>query len=128
MAYNAAIVSLLTAVLSFAAVAGLVTIIPGLDTAMVVRSVASYGPKHGFATALGINTGALVWGAGAAVGVSALLTASTVAFDTLRVAARSTWCGWASARCEPPSEATASRRRRPERCLTGCLAPGCAAC
>jgi threonine/homoserine/homoserine lactone efflux protein len=79
-------VSLLTDVTSFAAVAGLLTIVPGLDTAMVLRAAASHGRKHGFATALGVSTGALVWGAGAAVGVSALLTASTVAYTAVRIA------------------------------------------
>jgi threonine/homoserine/homoserine lactone efflux protein len=78
--------SLLTDVASFAVVAGLLTIVPGLDTAMVLRSAASHGRKHGFATALGVNTGALVWGAAAAVGVSAILTASTVAYTGLRIA------------------------------------------
>jgi threonine/homoserine/homoserine lactone efflux protein len=77
--------SLLTAVLSFALVAGLITIIPGLDTAMVLRSTIAYGPRHGFATALGVSTGALIWGAGAAIGVSALLTASTDAYTALRI-------------------------------------------
>ncbi len=78
--------SLLTAVTSFAAVAGLLTIVPGLDTAMVLRSAASQGRKHGFATALGVSSGTLIWGAGAAVGVSALLTASTVAYTAVRIA------------------------------------------
>ena len=77
---------LLVDVGSFAAVAGLVTIIPGLDTAMVLRSAATNGRKHGYATAFGVSTGALIWGAGAAVGVSALLTASTVAYTALRIA------------------------------------------
>lgn len=77
---------MLTDVLSFAAVAGLLTIIPGLDTAMVLRAAASHGRRQGFATALGISTGALIWGAAAAVGVSALLTASTVAYTVVRVA------------------------------------------
>lgn len=40
--------SLLTAVVPFAA-AGLVTIIPSLGTAMVLRSTVSHGRKHGFA-------------------------------------------------------------------------------
>lgn len=53
---------------------------------MVLRSAAANGRRHGFATALGVNTGALVWGAGAAVGVSALLTASTVAYTVVRIA------------------------------------------
>jgi threonine/homoserine/homoserine lactone efflux protein len=77
--------TLLSDVLSFAAVAGLLTIVPGLDTAMVLRSTAARGRRHGLATALGVNTGALLWGAGAAVGVSALLTASTVAYTFVRV-------------------------------------------
>jgi threonine/homoserine/homoserine lactone efflux protein len=87
--------SLLTAVLTFAVVAGLVTIIPGLDTAMVLRSAIMHGRKQAFATALGINTGALIWGAGAAVGVSALLTASTLAYTLLRIAGASymVWLG-----------------------------------
>src|SRR5665647_3155590 len=72
-------VTLPAAVLSFAVVAGLLTVIPGLDTALVLRAAITQGRRQGFATALGINTGALVWGAGAAVGVSALLTASTIA-------------------------------------------------
>jgi threonine/homoserine/homoserine lactone efflux protein len=78
--------SLLTDVYSFAAVAGLLTIIPGLDTAMVLRSVARNGRKHGYATAFGVLTGSLIWGAGAALGVSALLTASTTAYTVLRIA------------------------------------------
>jgi threonine/homoserine/homoserine lactone efflux protein len=78
--------SLLTDVGSFAAVAGLLTIVPGLDTAMVLRSAASLGRRHGFATALGVSTGALIWGAAAAVGVSALLVASTAAYTAVRIA------------------------------------------
>jgi threonine/homoserine/homoserine lactone efflux protein len=79
-------VSLLTDVASFAIVAGLLTIVPGLDTAMVLRSAVILGRRHGFATALGVLTGALIWGAGAAVGVSALLAASTAAYTAVRIA------------------------------------------
>ena len=86
MSYNVAVSILLRDVVSFAAVAGLLTIVPGLDTAMVLRFTAAHGRRHGFATALGVNSGALVWGAGAAVGVSALLTASLVAYTIVRVA------------------------------------------
>jgi threonine/homoserine/homoserine lactone efflux protein len=78
--------SVLTAVLGFAVVAGLLTIIPGLDTALVLRAAITQGRRPAFATALGINTGALAWGAGAAVGVSALLTASAVAYTCVRIA------------------------------------------
>jgi threonine/homoserine/homoserine lactone efflux protein len=71
---------------SFAVVAGLVTIIPGLDTALVVRTTVTQGRRRGFAAAFGINTGVLVWGAAAAVGVSALLAASQLAYDVVRAA------------------------------------------
>jgi threonine/homoserine/homoserine lactone efflux protein len=71
---------------SFAVVAGLVTIIPGLDTALVVRTTVTQGRRRGFAAAFGINTGVLVWGAAAAVGVSALLAASQIAYDVVRAA------------------------------------------
>ena len=67
-------------------VAGLLTIVPGLDTAMVLRSAVSLGRRHGFATALGVSTGALIWGAAAAVGVSALLYASTEVYMAVRIA------------------------------------------
>jgi len=88
-------VSAFSAVASFAVVAGLVTIIPGLDTALVVRTAVAQGRRQGFAVALGINTGVLIWGAAAAVGVSALLVASRVAYDALRFAGAAylTWLG-----------------------------------
>jgi threonine/homoserine/homoserine lactone efflux protein len=76
----------LSAATSFALVAGLITIIPGLDTALVVRTAVTQGRRRGFAVALGINTGVLVWGAAAAVGVSALLVASHLAYNVLRTA------------------------------------------
>lgn len=77
---------MLQAIASFALLAGLLTIIPGLDTALVLRATLSHGRSHGFATALGIASGSLVWGAGAAAGVSALLVASRVGYDGLRLA------------------------------------------
>ncbi len=77
---------LLHDLLGFAVVAGLLTIIPGLDTALVLRATATRGRRHGAATALGVSTGALLWGAGAAVGVSALLTASANAYGAMRTA------------------------------------------
>jgi threonine/homoserine/homoserine lactone efflux protein len=72
-------------VLSFAVLAGLLTIVPGLDTAVVIRSTVAGGRRHGFATALGVGTGALLWGVAAAVGISALLVASTAAYTVVRL-------------------------------------------
>ncbi len=83
------------AFLSFAAVAGLLTIIPGLDTAIVLRTALARGRAAAFATAFGIGCGALVWGVAAATGVSVLLTASHTAYLALRVlgAAYLVWMG-----------------------------------
>ncbi|GIE86574.1 LysE family translocator [Actinoplanes regularis] len=74
------------AVLSFAVLGALLTITPGLDTALVLRAAVTMGRGPAFGTALGVGAGALLWGAAAAVGVSALLTASTVAYTVLRLA------------------------------------------
>ena len=67
-------------VLSFAVLGALLTITPGLDTALVLRAAVTLGRGPAFATALGVGAGTLAWGAAAAVGVSALLTASEVAY------------------------------------------------
>lgn len=85
----------MTAVLSFALVAGLLTLVPGLDTALVLRSSISKSRSFAFATALGISTGAMIWGVAAAVGVSALLAASEFAYRalTLAGAAYMVWLG-----------------------------------
>jgi len=79
-------VTLGTAVLTFALVAAVLTLTPGLDTALVLRAALTQSRREALATAAGIVAGLFVWGAAAAVGVSALLTASEVAFDVLRYA------------------------------------------
>jgi len=71
---------------AFALVAGLLTITPGLDTALVLRSSLVQGRWHALLTSLGICAGLLVWGVAASVGISALVTASQIAYDVLRVA------------------------------------------
>lgn len=91
-----------TAILSFAVVAALLTVIPGLDTAIVLRAAISQGRAHAYVTALGVNCGALLWGIAAAVGASAILAASHTAYTVLKVAgaAYMIWLGvsmlWAS--------------------------------
>jgi threonine/homoserine/homoserine lactone efflux protein len=79
-------VTLSAAVLSFALVALALTLSPGLDTALVLRAALTRGRRDAAATAAGIVAGLFVWGAAAAVGVSALLTASELAYDILRYA------------------------------------------
>jgi threonine/homoserine/homoserine lactone efflux protein len=79
-------VSLGTSVLTFSVVALALTLTPGLDTALVLRAALTRNRRDAVATAAGIVAGLFVWGAAAAVGVSALLTASQVAYDVLRYA------------------------------------------
>jgi len=74
-----------SALLSFAVVAALLTITPGLDTALVLRSALVQGKRLAIATGLGIISGGLVWGVAAAVGLAALLRASELAFSVLKV-------------------------------------------
>jgi threonine/homoserine/homoserine lactone efflux protein len=104
-------VTLTTAVLGFAAVAAALTVTPGLDTALVLRSAMTGRRREAAATAAGIVAGLFVWGAAAAAGVSALLTASQLAYDVLRFtgAAYLVWFGgrllWRALRPGPPVEA-----------------------
>jgi threonine/homoserine/homoserine lactone efflux protein len=88
-------VTLGSAVAAFALVALALTLTPGLDSALVLRSALTKGRREAVATGAGIIAGLFVWGAAAAVGVSALLTASHVAYDVLRVvgAAYLVWFG-----------------------------------
>jgi len=59
---------------------------PGMDTALVVRAALTRSRGEAAATAAGIVAGLFIWGGAAAVGVSALLTASDLAYDVLRYA------------------------------------------
>ncbi|GAA1924268.1 LysE family translocator [Streptomyces durmitorensis] len=77
---------MLTAALAFAGVAAIINITPGLDTLLVLRTSVAHGRDGGFAAALGILTGCLAWGVATAIGLTALLTASRLAYDALRIA------------------------------------------
>jgi threonine/homoserine/homoserine lactone efflux protein len=70
--------------IAYLAAAGLLTVTPGLDTAMVLRSATVKGRQQAGLAALGIGLGCLVWGASVALGLGALLTASTLAFAVLK--------------------------------------------
>lgn len=71
-------------IVAFVITATVLTMAPGLDTAMVLRSALGHGARHGLATAAGIATGCLCWGTAAALGLSALLQAWPLAFLLLK--------------------------------------------
>lgn len=74
------------ALLAFTLAAGLLTITPGLDTALVLRTAAVEGPRRAMLAAVGICCGLLTWGLAASVGLGALLAASQIAYKALRMA------------------------------------------
>jgi threonine/homoserine/homoserine lactone efflux protein len=76
--------SISAALLAYTVAAALLTITPGLDTALVLRTAASEGPRRALWSGLGIVMGCFVWAAIVAGGLSALLVASEFAYDALR--------------------------------------------
>ena len=75
--------STVQALVAFVAAATVLTITPGVDTAMVLRS-ASIGSRPAAFAAIGICLGCLVWGALVSVGLGALLAASPTVFTALK--------------------------------------------
>lgn len=69
---------------AYSLAAGLLTITPGLDTALVLRTAAIDGARSAALAGLGIVTGCLVWGSAVALGLGALLAASELAFTVLK--------------------------------------------
>jgi threonine/homoserine/homoserine lactone efflux protein len=98
---------MLTAMLAFAAGAALVTITPGLDTVLVLRTTVSSGRRAGLLAGLGVNLGCLTWATASAVGLTALLATSRFAFDALRIAGACYLC-WLGARAIWTSRRTAA--------------------
>lgn len=72
------------ALVTFCIAAGLLTIAPGLDTALVLRTAATEGPRGAALAGAGIVMGCLTWGAAVAFGLGALLAASQIAFTVLK--------------------------------------------
>jgi threonine/homoserine/homoserine lactone efflux protein len=72
--------------LAFTLAAALLTVTPGLDTALVLRTAAADGARRALAAGLGICLGCLVWGAVVALGLGVLLAASELAYTLLKFA------------------------------------------
>ncbi|MFF4601970.1 LysE family translocator [Streptomyces sp. NPDC001339] len=96
----------LSALCGFAVVVGLLTLTPGLDTALILRTAALGHRRRAWGVVLGIQSGTLAWGLLTSLGITALLTASHLAYAIVR------WAGaaylvWMGARM------IWSARRRP---------------
>ncbi|HET9842879.1 MAG TPA: LysE family translocator [Nocardioides sp.] len=88
------------ALVSFTLASVLIVLLPGPDSLVVVRGLVRGGRRGGAATATGVLCGLVVWVAAATLGLSALLRASEVGYDVLKVAGACylVWIGVASLR------------------------------
>ncbi|KGT95117.1 lysine transporter LysE [Erwinia typographi] len=75
------------ALLAYSLAALILTLTPGLDTALILRTASVEGGKKAFQAALGIDAGCFIWGAIVAFGLGALLAVSEIAYSVLK------WCG-----------------------------------
>ncbi len=73
-------------VLPFLAVAVVVVVTPGVDTALVTRNALLYGRAPAVATAVGVNVGIAFWTVAASVGLAAVVAASAEAFTAIKLA------------------------------------------
>ncbi len=64
--------------LAYTLAATLLTLTPGLDTALILRTATAEGGRKALHAALGIDLGCFIWGAVVAFGLGALLAVSGV--------------------------------------------------
>ncbi len=72
--------------LAFTGIAFLLTITPGADTMLVLRSVLSRGQRAGLLTILGISSGLFIHATLSAIGLSVILVRSATAFEIVKMA------------------------------------------
>jgi threonine/homoserine/homoserine lactone efflux protein len=71
--------------IAFALVAAVVTVIPGVDMALVARSVLSRERRAGYVTSLGVCTGLWIHAVASALGLSTILMTSAALFSALKL-------------------------------------------
>lgn len=76
--------AVLASLLAYLAAATLLTITPGLDTALVLRMATTGSARRAALAGLGIASGCFAWALLVALGLGALLSASRVAYTVLR--------------------------------------------
>ena len=72
-------------VLAFTGIAGLLTITPGADTLMILRSLFARGRRGGVLTMFGVLTGLFIHAALSALGISIILMNSATAFGIVKM-------------------------------------------
>ena len=104
---------MLVAVATFTLAAVLIVLLPGPDTLVVVRNIVRGGRRAGVLTALGNLCGLILWVSAAALGLSALLRASHLGYEVLRIvgAAYLVWLGISAWRARATGQAPRLDRR-----------------
>jgi RhtB (resistance to homoserine/threonine) family protein len=89
---------------AFIGVAALLTILPGSDMALVTRNVLAIGRRRTMATILGIASGCVIHATASALGISAVLATSAMAYNVMKTvgAAYLIWIGVQSIRSSHP--------------------------
>ena len=72
--------------LAFIAVSLLLAVTPGPDMALVTRNALAHGPRGVFLTTTGIAAALVLWVTAGAIGLAALLRASALLFEALKIA------------------------------------------
>ncbi len=76
---------MLSSLITFSILAGILVLIPGLDFALVLRYATTQSRSSAIVVMLGITSGLFVWGAFASLGISAILQTSQTAFSALKI-------------------------------------------
>jgi threonine/homoserine/homoserine lactone efflux protein len=77
--------SLVNELLAFVAVAAVVIVMPGQDTALTIRNTIAGGRRAGAGTAAGVAAGQAVWTLATSAGLAAVLVASEPAFLAVKL-------------------------------------------
>ena len=97
----------MSTLLAFVAVAAVVIVTPGQDTALTIRNTLAGGRRGGLATAVGVSSGQAVWALATSAGLAAVVVASERVFVALKVVgaaylvylgAHSLWRAWTGRR------------------------------
>lgn len=85
------------ALLSFAVAAALLTITPGVDTLLILRTSTLEGRRQAMFATAGIATGCVLWGVAIALGMGALFAAAPLLFGAVKWAGAAylVWIGLA---------------------------------
>jgi RhtB (resistance to homoserine/threonine) family protein len=99
---------------TYTAVAAILTVTPGADTMLVIRNVIARGRRAGVVTTLGICSGLFVHATVSALGLSLLLARSAEAFTVVKLAG-AVYLAWLGAQ----ALRGAARRAAPQAVLPG---------